>query len=69
MARSSEWAKNSSGRRRDETDALEDEHFNRLPDQFSPFIAEQLLNLPVHQEDGTASSTISILLGDDSTTS
>ena len=34
-------------------DALRHEHFNRLPDQFSPFIAEQLLNLPIHQEDGT----------------
>ena len=35
-------------------DALRHEHFHRLPDQFSPFIAEQLLNLPVHQEDGPA---------------
>ncbi len=34
-------------------DALRHKHFNRLPDQFSPFIAEQVLNLPIHQEDGT----------------
>ena len=33
---------------------LRHKHFNRLPNQFSPFIAEQLLNLLVHQEDGTA---------------
>ena len=49
-------------------DALRDEHFNRLPDQFSPFIAEQLINLPVHHEDGPLSSTISRPFGDDSTT-
>ncbi len=31
---------------------LRNKYFNRLPNQFSPFIAEQLINLPIHHTDG-----------------